>query len=142
MMTAVYIATFLGIVVAIAGGATMFWRRWVDRMPTPADWMEAFRIIWVDVYGMPWERRPRVIWVPGQLYAHNGHAVTGIADQGAITVGFSPDARVSQTAFAHELCHASRRLKGIDPDGGHITADWTPDGIVATANAALRSRGW
>lgn len=141
MTTAIYIAVFVGIVALLAGGATLFWRRWVNRMPSPPNWMEAFRVIWVDVYRMDWAKRPRVVWVVGQSFAHNGAPVAGIADQRAVTVAFSPGARVSETAFAHELRHASRRTLGVDPDGKHLSGDWQPGGIVAQAQEALKGRG-
>jgi hypothetical protein len=135
------LALFLLAVGVIAAGSTLFWRWWAGRMPSPPRWQEAFLLVWVDIYGMPWDDRPRVIWVSGQSFTHNGKPVTGITDRGAITVAFLPGFKVSDTAFAHELRHAARHALGIDGDGEHVVDDWQPGGIVAQAQEALRARG-
>lgn len=142
MMTAIYIAAFLAAAAAIAGASTLFWRWWVASMPAPPHWQEAFRVVWCDVYKLQWERRPRVIWVPGEAFVCNGRLVAGKADPGAVTVAFAVGKPVSDTGFAHELRHEARRRLGVDPDGQHISGDWKPGGIVDQAQVALRERGW
>jgi hypothetical protein len=141
MMTVGYVLIFVAVALAVAIGATLFWRWWVASMPAPRGWMDAFRIVWCECYGLSWETRPRVVWVVGRSFVHSGAPVAGVADVRAVTVAFSAGAKVSETAFAHELRHAARRAKGLDPDGTHITGDWLPGGIVAKAQTALRARG-
>ena len=134
MTAAIYIAMFIGIVAAIAGTSMLLWRGWIASMPSPPNWQEAFRFLWVDLYGMPWEQRPRVIWVAAP-FVSGGRMVSGKADIGAVTVVAA--SRVSDTSLAHELWHEARRLTGLFPDPDHLT-DWS---FVDRAQAALRERG-
>lgn len=140
-MTALYIALFFVFSGAIAGGSMLLWRYWIASMPTPPRWMEAFRIVWVDCYQMPWEQRPRVIWIVGMSFEHNAQAVAGTSDPGAITVAFRNGVLIADTAFAHELRHAARRAMGIDPDAKHTTGDWQLGGAVWRAQDRLRKQG-
>lgn len=139
-----YFGAFLAAVAVIVLGSHFVWKRQVAALPTPPYWMEAFHVIWVEWYAMPWNSRPRVIWVPGRGFRNSaGEFVAGESDGNSVTCAAADEGTpVSSLALAHELWHVALRLRGMDPDGGHTGAAWRPSGIVDRTNAALRARGW
>lgn len=141
MTYAVYIAAFLVASCIIATASWFVWHAIIRAMPSPPHWMDAFRLVWCDVYGVDWDKRPRVIFVWGQSFEHNGKQCAGLSDYSSITVAIPHGkfTQVSDTAFAHELWHQARLLKGMGHDPEHKAADWV---LVAVANRGLRERGW
>lgn len=139
-----YFAGFVVAVAVIIAVSQWVWNREIASLPTPPHWLEAFKIVWVEWYLMPWESRPRVIWVRGKTFVcSTGKVVAGEADSVGVTVAVETDTTpVSATAFCHELWHVALRLKGMDPDGPHLSAAWGSMGIVGRAESALRSKGW
>jgi hypothetical protein len=138
---------YLGFVAAVAvivAISHVIWQRQVKSLPAPPHWVEAWRLIWCDTYGMSWESSPRIVWVRGQTFrCSTGAMVYGESDGGAITVAVETDTTpVSATALAHEGWHCALRLKGLNPDAGHLSAAWLPMGMVDVANRRCRERGW
>lgn len=144
MTYVVYIAGFLVASALIAGSSCLVWRAVLRSMPNPPHWMDAFELVWCDVYLMEWKDRPRVVFVWGESFEHCGAQVAGLSEfNGAITVAVAgKTTKISDTAFAHELRHQARRLLGFGPDPGHKDADWAIAGIVERANQKLRQNGW
>lgn len=139
-----YLGGFMVASVTIVVMCHLIWEKRRNSLPTPPHWLDAFKIIWCDIYLMPWESRPRVIWVDGKAFnSSSGQLTASESDSVAVTVAMETDMTpVSSTAVAHELWHVALRLKGLRPDGEHVSSAWGLGGVVSRANEELRSRGW
>lgn len=138
---------FLGFVAAV--GVIVYvthvvWQRQLASLPSPRHWIEAWKYIWCECYGLSWESSPRIVWVRGRSFAcSTGLQVAGESDARGITVAVETETTpVSATALAHEAWHCALRAKGLNPDTGHVSAAWGIGGAVYNANARLRERGW
>lgn len=149
MTYALYIGGFILAAGLMVAASRLVWARILNAMPNPPHWMDAFELVWCDVYGMDWAERPRVIFVWGESFEHAGKQVAGLSEEtNAVTVAV-PDtvpgqqaAKISDTQFAHELRHQARLRIGFGPDLEHKAADWGPGGIVEYAVKKVRERGW
>lgn len=135
---------FVAAVALVVLVSHLVWQRKLKSLPSPPHWLEAWRLIWCDTYGMVWESSPRIVWVKGKAFMNSaGQMVAGESDGLSITVACGSDTTpVSATALAHEAWHCALRAKGLNPDAGHLSAAWAPQGMVSVANTRCRERGW
>lgn len=121
-----------------------------------SDLDKAVNIVWRDVYKVHDYSPPVIEFVRGDALvcgANNTRFFTeldgkNVCVSGALTwqtytaqVAFWKGARLSDTALAHELCHAYSRviLKVSDPN--HQGPCFTSDGLVKQANNVLWENG-
>ena len=114
-------------------------------------------VVWIQQYGMGTILPPAVMWIdPAQLNCGDGRGwfvlpsvspflcVSGLYYQTlnqAYVAWPEGTQNISDTSFAHELCHAWSRLALGDGDGDHIGSCYKVGGYVQIANEALARVG-
>lgn len=126
-------------------------------LPTKPGQELATNVVWVQQYNMESTPPPVVMWInPAQLNCENGQGwtvlpsvslfpcVSGLYYQKlnqAYVAWPEGTQNISDTSFAHELCHAWGWLALGDGDGNHIGSCYEVGGYVQIAKEALARVG-